>query len=409
MFNQGDKMKLLTIILKCYAHQKYFKHAFESALSQVNNKVDLVVYDNGSTQEYAKEIKKACKLNNISLIASNKNNHHTWPFERVIKSLSSKYISILFDDDYYDISRNKYIINTLDCEDNDFIFHDTCIVDKIGNQITNNKIEAVNVESFTNDYDGISGEYCADFLTPPHGARVKYAGLILKLESVLNGKINWDSFHPKINDAIFFTRLLLNNNLKRKYIYQKLTFIRIHGENESLYKKFSILNKLKECHLLVQDENYLFNYILYNSRQKDLLVFLQKRFYIAKNLQIIDALLMSSKACANEKLKFINITYSRSYWAKDCLHRAMELDQFSTISRCKMLTGHDAEEWYKYILQLKEQELLGIAEKIFYARNGFSFEESLNKINSIKQSRSWRYTIPCRFLRDSFSKAIGRE
>ena len=153
-------MSKLSVIIPVYNNEKYLERCFNSILNQNINDLEIIVVNDGSTdnsdkiiQEYEKnhqEIKYFKKEN--TGVADSRNYG--------IEKASGKYIMFLDADDYLDIALYKNIKKYID-EDIDLIKYKIQIVDK-----DENTIELVQGATFekTNGEEGFSELYSTDVL-----------------------------------------------------------------------------------------------------------------------------------------------------------------------------------------------------------------------------------------------------
>src|ERR1700722_3934768 len=70
----------LTVVIKCFSHERFFKRALLSALKQRSAKTQIIVYDNGAPNSYALLIKQLCREHNIRLLRTTRNKHRSGIF-----------------------------------------------------------------------------------------------------------------------------------------------------------------------------------------------------------------------------------------------------------------------------------------------------------------------------------------
>ena len=94
---------LVTVIIPCYNHSKYISKCIESVLTQTYANIELIVIDNGSTDNSYEIIRKYLIRRNFKLIRFGNNippGEINGPLSIALKVTSGEYISLLFSDDW---------------------------------------------------------------------------------------------------------------------------------------------------------------------------------------------------------------------------------------------------------------------------------------------------------------------
>ena len=94
---------LVTVIIPCYNHSKYISKCIESVLTQTYANIELIVIDNGTTDNSYEIIKKYLIRSNFKLIRLENNippGEINGPLSIALKVTSGEYISLLFSDDW---------------------------------------------------------------------------------------------------------------------------------------------------------------------------------------------------------------------------------------------------------------------------------------------------------------------
>ena len=95
---------LVSIIIPCYNYANYIKKCIDSALSQTYDNIEVIVIDNGSTDESLSIIREFSNNNKVRIFEFNKN---IPPGKKgsvvgyAINKSKGDYISILYADDWY--------------------------------------------------------------------------------------------------------------------------------------------------------------------------------------------------------------------------------------------------------------------------------------------------------------------
>ena len=96
---------LVSIIIPCYNYEKYIEKCIQSALDQTYEIIEVIVVDNGSTDDSLKKINTFSHDKRVKIIKLDKNIFPGSQTESAIgiaiKKSSGEYISILYADDWY--------------------------------------------------------------------------------------------------------------------------------------------------------------------------------------------------------------------------------------------------------------------------------------------------------------------
>jgi len=95
---------LVTVIIPCYNHAKYISQCIESILKQTYTNIELIIVDNGSTDDSYNRIVKYAKLDGVRIIRLDNNippGKINGPLSIALKVASGEYISLLYSDDWY--------------------------------------------------------------------------------------------------------------------------------------------------------------------------------------------------------------------------------------------------------------------------------------------------------------------
>ena len=96
---------LVSIIIPCYNYEKYIEKCIQSALDQTYEIIEVIVVDNGSTDDSLKKINTFSHDKRVKIIKLDKNLFPGSQIESAFgigfKKSSGEYISILYADDWY--------------------------------------------------------------------------------------------------------------------------------------------------------------------------------------------------------------------------------------------------------------------------------------------------------------------
>ena len=96
---------LVSIIIPCYNYGQYIKKCIQSAIDQTYENIEVIVVDNGSTDNSLEEINLFSKNKRVKIIKFKENVPPGCKEKSAvgiaIKESSGDYISILYADDWY--------------------------------------------------------------------------------------------------------------------------------------------------------------------------------------------------------------------------------------------------------------------------------------------------------------------
>ena len=141
MNNQVD------IIIPVFNSQKFISKTLKSVFRQTFKKWQLIIIDDGSTDNTIVIIKKICKKikekNKIIILKNNINKGQAFSRNRGLKHSKSKFVTFLDSDDFWDKNKLKNQINFMLSNNYDFTYTDYKI-------IKNNQIKKITVPDFYN-------------------------------------------------------------------------------------------------------------------------------------------------------------------------------------------------------------------------------------------------------------------
>ena len=237
----------VSVVIPLFNHEKYIVDALSSVYKQTVKVKEVIVVDDGSS-DYSFKIVKDYFGNESNLILSTKPNagaHHT--INAGIYKATSKYVSILNSDDFYDPNRIEVLYKTLETnEDIDLVATRARYIDQDNNFIFSNWYE--NALNFYKDSGDIELALInSNFILTTSNFFIR--------KSVFEIVGYFENFRYA-HDLAFLLKLLSNN---RRIYYE---------EKELLSYRMHDNNTINECHLKVKHEvafilgNYLFDIAL---------------------------------------------------------------------------------------------------------------------------------------------------
>jgi len=97
----NKKAALVSIILGVYNQEKYVRQAIESVLSQTYKEIELIIYDNGSTDNSRKVIDEYSSLDFVNVLFYKKNTYLGKVANDAINAATGDYVCFIAGDDYY--------------------------------------------------------------------------------------------------------------------------------------------------------------------------------------------------------------------------------------------------------------------------------------------------------------------
>ena len=92
---------LISVIMCTYNHSEYVQDAIESVVKQTYKDWELIIIDNGSTDDTQKILQKYNDNPKVRIVSYEKNDFITKRINEGVRLANGDFISILFSDDYY--------------------------------------------------------------------------------------------------------------------------------------------------------------------------------------------------------------------------------------------------------------------------------------------------------------------
>lgn len=241
---------LVSVIVNCYNGEKYLKFAIESILSQTYRNLELIFWDNRSSDK-SKDIIQSYNDKRIKYFYAKK---HTTLYKArnlALQNCNGEFVCFLDVDDWYEPSK---------IEDQIIFFSDKEVGVVYSNRYTfyNN----LNVKKIFKNIIQPSGYIRRNILT---NYQVSFMTTLIRMESLKNLDPVFDENYSIIGDFDLIYRL----SLKWKFIYIKkpLGFYRIHNNNLSK-NNILFIDELQRWYsmqqnLLSEEKRYICEKILY--------------------------------------------------------------------------------------------------------------------------------------------------
>jgi glycosyltransferase involved in cell wall biosynthesis len=131
-------MPRVSVVIPAYNHEKYVAEAIQSVLDQTFKDFEIVIVDDGSTDETVSEIRKFID-SRIRLFCFENNKGATVAMNKLISEAKGEYISVLSSDDVYMPDKLEKQVLFLDMnKEYGAVFSYAQIIDEEGKEFTNN-------------------------------------------------------------------------------------------------------------------------------------------------------------------------------------------------------------------------------------------------------------------------------
>lgn len=228
----------ISIIMPAYNTSKYISKAIDSVCSQSSVNIELIVINDGSTDDTLKIIKeKMLQYKNIVLI-DQKNSGLSYARKMGLNIAKGKYVYFVDSDDYLLDGSLKFMYDEVSKNDLDCLM----INAKYQNELNNEygiKMDGKNVVSKISNTDIITGESL--LLSMVKKREWRYAVWLYFIKKDLLNNVSF--FKDYIHEDSAFNYQLLNNSMRVKFI-DKIVYVYRLRENSLMSAKSSIKNIL---------------------------------------------------------------------------------------------------------------------------------------------------------------------
>ena len=234
-------MKDISIIIPIYNAEKYIKKCLDSILKQTKKELEIILINDGSTDNTEKII----KTYQDKRIKYFKNDNHGIGYSRNfgIKKSASKYIMFLDSDDYLETTACEELFNKAEKDNLDIVISDFY-------KVFNNNLEEIKLPSFENSSLKDNPDIITEYLNP--WAKL-YSSKLLK-----DNKIKFVE-NLKYEDAPFVIETL-DKAKKIGKVDKPLNYYVIHGNSETTVrdrKCFDILKIIDKIRKYTKYKEYL--------------------------------------------------------------------------------------------------------------------------------------------------------
>lgn len=216
-------MPLVSIAIPSYNHDKYISDAINSVLNQTFNDFELIIIDDGSTDNSREIIRNHQREDGrIRTIFHENNQGIAKTINEIISIAQGKYIALLCSDDVWFKNKLEEQIKILDENDDLVIWSEGLIIDSYGKSK-----EFFFTENENASDKKKSGQILDDLLQCNY---IFSSSIIVKRDNIKN--IGFDENLTYLND--FKTMLGLAANYEYYFIPEPLACYRLHGKNTIL-------------------------------------------------------------------------------------------------------------------------------------------------------------------------------
>ncbi|MGI9535030.1 MAG: glycosyltransferase [Thermodesulfobacteriota bacterium] len=220
------KLPLVSVLMPAYNHEKFIGETIESVLNQTLKNIELIIINDGSTDNTDKVIKKFNDSRIKYIFQENKDAPFT--INKAISMAKGKYISIINSDDVYHEDRLSLIYNLARENNSKFIFTDVEFIDDNSNIIDDKSHWYIKRADEMKELLKNTGSFSTTFLS----GNLTITTSTFFFESGLVKEIGAFSTHIKYShDHEFILRTCLSYEDKIFYLDQKLLKYRLHIQN----------------------------------------------------------------------------------------------------------------------------------------------------------------------------------
>ncbi len=240
----------LSIIMPVYNTKKYLQRSLNSIIKEVNDKTELIVVDDCSTDgslDYLKKYQKKYLKKNINIIHNDKNIGAGLSRNKAIDLSKGKYIGFIDSDDYVNPNYFNNMLKLIEQEQSDIVVSDVALVDDNG-IINNNNIFVGNIyNSRDNDDKTLPKEYIFG-----NWACASTCAKLFKKDIIKDLK-----FSVYQSDDIFFTIPALMKAKKISYCRYNPYFYYQRANSLTRTNEYKKYKESTDC--LLQAINYLYS------------------------------------------------------------------------------------------------------------------------------------------------------
>lgn len=111
------KSPLVSVVIPCYNHEKYVEQSLDSVFNQTYDNIELIVIDDGSSDNSVSVVKKIREENDFIFITQT-NIGVCKTLNKAVSLSKGKYIALLASDDYWDTTKIEKQVSRLELNPN---------------------------------------------------------------------------------------------------------------------------------------------------------------------------------------------------------------------------------------------------------------------------------------------------
>lgn len=225
-YNQRMKKPLISVVIPAYNHEKFIGPAIDSVLNQSQGDLELIIVDDGSTDNTAKVIQAYTDSRISYTWQENQDAYNT--INRGMSMARGQYISILNSDDVYTTDRFEKCLQAIEQHKAQVVFSDVTPINDQGEQLRDpnfgwNAWHQKNREYYFRYDDVYTGFLHGNYM-------VTTSNLFMRREAV--EKTGDFTSLRYLHDYDYIFRLMLACPDKVIYMHaEQLLYYRIHGGN----------------------------------------------------------------------------------------------------------------------------------------------------------------------------------
>jgi len=216
----------ISIAMATYNGEKYIKEQLESLRKQTWQPSEIIVVDDGSTDNTLEIVRYFCKSWSIpaKIYTNDTNLHYTGNFLKAASLCTGDVVAFCDQDDIWDKKKLEVCVKTLESDEADLVVHEGRVIDRRG-QLTTKK--------FPDLSDNSIWRHCPPFNKVPGFA------MVVRRE-VIEGLLKWWDWNeyvtlrqehgaPLGHDLLVYACCVGRKNIT--FIEDELVFYRVHGAN----------------------------------------------------------------------------------------------------------------------------------------------------------------------------------